>query len=212
MSTRKLVGCSLLLMAMFTLPVLAQPAPGDGGGPGGGQGGPGGPPDPAEMRQRFSDRMKEMLGATDAEWKALQPAVDKVRQLQRDAGGRGPGMGGPGGPGGRGGPDGGGPGGFGGPGARGGPDGGGGGPQDQGDRPRGPDQDQPQSDVQQKLSDLRSALQDKDTSADQIKSKLAALRDARTKAKADLVKAQNNLRDMLTVRQEATMVMMNVLE
>ncbi len=157
--------------------------------------------------------MKEMLGATDAEWKTLQPAIDKVRQLQRDAGGRG--MGGPGGPGGPGGfggpggPNGGGPGGpGGGPPDRGGP----GGPPDQGDRPRSPDQGQPQSDVQLKLSDLRSTLQDKDANQDEIKSKLAALRGARAKAKADLAKAQGNLRDMLTVRQEAAMVMMNVLD
>ena len=46
---------------------------------------------------------------------------------------------------------------------------------------------------------------------DQIKTKLTALRDARAKAKTELEKAQKDLRDMLTVKQEAILVMMNVL-
>ena len=86
----------------------------------GGAGGPGGfgggRMDPAQFRQMMNDRMKELMGANDEEWKALQPRIEKVQQLSRDAsnfggmgllmdfgqggGGRGRGFGGQGGPGG----------------------------------------------------------------------------------------------------------------
>src|SRR5436853_6696738 len=36
--------------------------------------------DPAEMKQR----MKERMGATDDEWKTLEPKIDKVMKLQRE--------------------------------------------------------------------------------------------------------------------------------
>ena len=76
--------------------LLAQDAPPPGGG-GGGQGGPGGRPnfDPAQMQQRMMDRMKEQLEVTDdTEWKAIEPLVQKVMETRRDAmggmmGGRG---------------------------------------------------------------------------------------------------------------------------
>lgn len=163
----------------------------------------GGPPDPAQMRQRFADRMKEALGVSDDEWKALQPRIEKVQQLRRDASGRGfgpggaggppPGFGGgPGGPQGQGGPGGPPPGAFGGPG--------------------GPQRDQSPSPVQQKVNELRETLDNKDAKPDEIKAKLVALRDARAKARADLAKAQDELRDLLTVRQESVMVMMGMLE
>src|SRR5258708_4012287 len=77
---------------------LAQARPGGqpGGQPGGG-GGRGNPGnfDPAQMRERMMTRIKEQLGASDDEWKALQPAVEKVMTAQRDA--RAGGRGGPGG-------------------------------------------------------------------------------------------------------------------
>ena len=57
----------------------------------------GGPPNREQMQQRFSNMLKEQLGATDEEWAALQPKIDAVRQLKRDASGQ---MGPPGGPGG----------------------------------------------------------------------------------------------------------------
>ncbi|MGE5608946.1 MAG: hypothetical protein ACM359_06815, partial [Bacillota bacterium] len=34
--------------------------------------------DPAQFRQRMMDRMKERLGASDDEWKVLQPKFEKV--------------------------------------------------------------------------------------------------------------------------------------
>jgi hypothetical protein len=205
-----------LLVGALSLPTLAQNAPadngggqapaagagggggGNGGGGGGGnnQGGGGGGGrnfDPAAMRQRMMDRIKTELGATDEEFAALQPKIEKVMTLSRDANAGMGGMyrrgGGGGGPGGRNG----GGGGFGGGG------------------PGGPGGDQT-SDVQTKLRDLQTALQNKDDSADDIKAKLQAFRDAKTAAKASLVTAQEDLKSVLTQRQEAVLVTMGMLD
>ena len=40
--------------------------------------------DPAQARERYLTQLKEQLGATDEEWKALQPKVEKVLTAQRD--------------------------------------------------------------------------------------------------------------------------------
>jgi hypothetical protein len=140
--------------------------------------------DPAQMRQRMMDMMKEQLGVNDDEWKVLEPKIEKVTTAQRDARAGGFGFG------------------FGGRGRRGG-DGGGAG---------GPASDQPQSAVAQASQDLRNTLQNKDASADEISAKLKTLRDAREKAQADLHAAQKELKDVLTQRQEATLVSMGMLD
>ena len=90
------------VMSLGTTQVVAQPnngAPG-GGGQGGRQGR--GNFDPAQMQQRMMDRYKEVLEFTDdAEWKAVQPLVQKVMDARRDTmSGMGRGMFGRGGPGG----------------------------------------------------------------------------------------------------------------
>src|SRR5436309_1881660 len=139
--------------------------------------------DPAQFRQQMEDRLKEQLGTNEDEWKVLQPKVQKVFDAQRDAG-RGFGFGGMGRRGG-----GGGGGGFG---------GGGGG------------SDQPQSAVAKAQQDLRTTLDNKSASADEISAKLTALRDARTKARADLEAAQKELKEVLTARQEAVLVSMGM--
>jgi len=184
---------------------------GSGGGKaerrrGGGENGPGGRGnfDPEQMRQRFMQGYKDALGATDDEWKVLQPKLEKVMSAQRDA--RSGGMGFPGGFGGRGGP-GGGPGGApgGGPGGQGGPGGGG-----QGGN-RGADTAN-QTPVAKATADLRTTIDNKSASSEEIGKKLTALREAREKAKADLVAAQKDLKELLTQRQEATLVMMGMLE
>src|SRR5258706_5899487 len=41
--------------------------------------------DPAQMRERMMTRIKEQLGATDDEWKAIEPKVDKVMTAQRES-------------------------------------------------------------------------------------------------------------------------------
>jgi peptidoglycan hydrolase CwlO-like protein len=146
--------------------------------------------DPAQFRQQAEQRMKEQLGASDEEWKILQPKLDKVQTAQRDvrAGGM---MGMMSARGGRGGP--------GGPGAA------AGGTPPAANAPA-------QSEVQKKAGDLQKVLDNKDAKPEDIKTALTAYRDARTKAKADLEKAQKDLKEVLSLKQEAQLVMMGLLE
>lgn len=157
-----------------------------GGGGGGGFRGRGGFNPQARM-----DFFKQQLGASDDEFAAIQPKIETVMRLQRDANAGGRGMFG----GGRGGPRGGGP-------RGGGPGGGGFG---------GPASTQP-SPVQDALTDLRTTLDDQSASPDTIKAKLEALRQARTKSKQDLAVAQQDLKSVLTQRQEAVMVLFGMLD
>lgn len=130
--------------------------------------------DPAAMRERFMNSIKERLGASDDEWKVLQPKIEKIMTAQRES--RGGGFFGRG---------------------RGGQDRGG---------------DQPQSAVSRASAELNQALENKDTSPEDIDKKLAALREARDKARADLQASQKDLKDVLTKRQEAVLVTMGMLE
>jgi hypothetical protein len=187
MNGRTFLASMVLMVGAAGAPLMAQ------------QGPPDGPPDFAEMRQRMQDRMKEFVGASDEEWKAIGPKIEKVQQLQRDAYPRGGGFMAFGGPGGPGGPGGGPGGGFGG--GPGGPPPGFGGPG--GGQP---------SEVQQKVQELREALDNKDTSADELKAKAQAVRDARARAKTDLAAAQDDLKQAANARQQAALLAMGVLE
>jgi Spy/CpxP family protein refolding chaperone len=60
--------------------------------------------------------------------------------------------------------------------------------------------------------ELRTELQKDNPSEATIEQKLAAYRDARAKAQANLESARKDLKDVLTARQEASLVMMGVLE
>jgi hypothetical protein len=70
----------------------------------------------------------------------------------------------------------------------------------------------PPTPVQKAQGELRTLLENKDAPADDIKAKLAALRDAREKAKADLDAARKELKEVLTQRQEAVLVTNGMLE
>jgi hypothetical protein len=70
----------------------------------------------------------------------------------------------------------------------------------------------PQSAVGQASEDLRKALDDKGTAPEELTKKIAALHEAREKAKADLAAAQKDLRDILSVRQEATLIESGILD
>jgi len=61
----------------------------DNGGNGGGQGRPGrGNFDPAQFQQRMMDNIRDQLGFTnDTDWSAVQPLVQKVMDARRDVGG-----------------------------------------------------------------------------------------------------------------------------
>ena len=145
--------------------------------------------DPAQMRQRMMDNLKDALGASDDEMKALQPAIEKVMQLQRDA--RGGSMGAL---------------------FRRGQNGGGGGGGGFGRGGFGTDPNAPPSVVQQKLQELESAVDNKDTAPSDLKARLAALRQARDQARAELAKAQAELQSLLTQRQEAALVVYGILD
>lgn len=175
---------------------------------------------PEQMQKRMLLMVKQRLGATNDEWKALAPKIEGVMALQQElavttdrAGMRPPmrgdergareGFGGPPGGGRMGRPDGGVP--AGGPGAPGGP----GGPGDQG-IPNGPPPGD--SELAAAQQELRAAVESKATSAEDLKAKLAAYRELRDKARAQLLAAQKELAAVVTARQESTLVIMGMLE
>ncbi|KAB2671273.1 MAG: hypothetical protein DVB31_05135 [Verrucomicrobia bacterium] len=176
----------------------AQDAQGGQGGRrrnrGGGQGAPdGGNFDPAAMRQRMSERMKEQFGVKDdAEWKLISERVEKVTDARREVGGRGMfGMMGRGGPGGPGGAPGGAPGAdAAGGGRRGGGFGG---------------TTSPEAEALQKAIEANAP-------ADEIKTKLAKYRASQKDKQAKLDKAQEELREVLSSKQEAQAVLMGLLK
>jgi len=170
------VGAALSLGASD---LLAQNNNNNGGGQQG-RGGRGGPPTAEQMQQFQQQRMEryktELEITDDAEWKAIQPLVEKVSASRmamaayagfgRGGFGRGGGRGGPGG-----GPGGGGGGGFGGT--------------------PNPDVDALQKAIDSKASNT------------EMKAAIAKFQEARKAKMADLEKAQADLRKVLSVRQEA---------
>jgi hypothetical protein len=155
----------------------------------------GGPPDQDQMRQMMMDRVQREMGASDDEFQALQSKIEKVIQLKRDADVRPMRPGGGGGPDGQGGP--------------GGDQGGLVGPQGNGnDGPPRPSA----SAVQAAADALHTTMTDKNSTPDDVKAKVDALRQAKTKAKADLLVAQHDLQKSVTPRQEAALVELGLLE
>lgn len=192
------VACVLGLM-VGGLSLAQQGGGNQGGGRRGGQGGgPGGGFDPAQARQRMAERMKEMLGADDQAWKVMEPRLMKVMELNRQANAGNRGMFGMFGRGGRGGP-----------GGPGGPGGDQGGPQAD-RRGRGPQEEQ--TALEKAMTQLRTTLENQSASPEDIKTQLTAVRQAREKARQELAVAQQDLKKILTVRQEATLVEMGMLE
>ena len=156
----------------------------------------------AEFRQRMHDRVKTMLKASDDEWSVIQPLLDKVGEdltaqraltSMRFGGGGGRRGGGPGGSGGNN-AGGGAPGGV----ASGGGGAGGGGPFGRVSAPE--------------VDGLRTVLDSDSSTVDDIKTKLQSLRDARKKADANLEQSREDLKKVLTLRQEAVLVEMGVLD
>ena len=138
--------------------------------------------DPAEMQARMLSSIRERLEVTDEEeWKLISARLLKVSELRRASGG---GMG------------------FGG---RGGPPPGGGGGSDQRGSSRGT-----RGGGSPEMELLSSALRDKMPDAE-IKMRLDRLREARKANEAALAKAQEELRQVLSVRQEAVAVMFGLL-
>lgn len=165
-----------------TVTTLAQQG---GGGQGGqGQRGQRGNFDPAQMQQRMMERYREQLEIKgDDEWKAIEPLITKVNEARRDVGFGGMGRGMMGRPGGQGGP---------------------GGDQAQGAR-RGFG-----GDPMPELEALQKAVESNASAAD-IKAALAKYRDARKAKEAKLTEAQDNLRKVLTAKQEAQAVVLGLM-
>lgn len=197
--------------------------------------------DPQQMHQRMMERLRDRFDVKDdAEWKAIAERIDKVMQARRDVGGpmgvRPLGLpgrpGGPGGFAGSGGP--GGPDGFRGPGRPGGPppqagegrpEGFGPPPGAPGERPgsgQGPSQFRNRlgrpggmggfnREANPEMEALHKAIQDHASNAE-LKDKLAALRASRAKKEVELEKAQDELRAVLSTRQEAIAVTLGLLK
>lgn len=133
------------------------------------------------MQQRMLERVKEQLEVTDEpEWKALEPMVQKVMDARRESmmGGMGGMMRG-----------------FGRP--RGGDGGGGSG--DQNRRPSFFGEPSPEAEA------LEKAIESK-ASKEELKSAMAKVRSAKKDKEARLKEAQESLRKVLTLRQEAIAV------
>jgi len=172
---------SLLMTGMAVLMCTAAPTLlAQDNGNGGGRRFRGGPPmDPEEMRQRVMENIRDRLSVTNNdEWQALQPRIQKVMDARRDLG----------------------PGGnfgrlmFG---RRGGPPGG---PEGNADRPRrGGGFFGPPSPEQEALD---KAI-DSNAPAEQMKAAMQRYRDSRKAKEAALEKAQADLKQLLTVKQEA---------
>jgi len=167
------------VMSLGTNQVAAQPDNGGGGG-----GGRRGNFDPAQMQQRMLERYKDALEVTDgAEWKAIEPLVQKVMEARRDTmSGMGRGMFGRGG--------------FG----RGGP--GGGDNAQPADQQGGPRRGMFGGTPSPEAEALQKAIDSKASKAE-IQAALEKYLASRKAKQAALEEAQANLRKVLTVRQEA---------
>ena len=72
--------------------------------------------------------------------------------------------------------------------------------------------EQARTEVEQRSSELRELLRKEGTGADQIKAMLTALRAAKEKAAQELATAKQSLRQLMTLRQEAELVLSGLLD
>jgi hypothetical protein len=174
------------IAAALTLGAGTVSAQNDDGGNGGGGGGGGrnrGNFDPAQMQQRMMDNIRVQLGFTnDTDWSAVQPLIQKVTDARRDVG-----FGGMGRMFGRN---------RGGGGGNGGPGGGRGG--------FGPPPS-PEAEA------LQNAI-DANAPAAQIKDALTKYEATQKVKQAKLVQAQEDLRKVLTTKQEAQATLLGLLQ
>jgi len=141
-----------------------------------------GAPNRDQFRARINEQLKASLKCSDEEWSVIQPLLEKVEAKQREAMTSR---------------------------AFGGGDrtrgGGRGGQSAQSNRPQPPA-------ASGEVTALRTALDSGNSSPEEIKAKLAALRSARKKAADELQQAREDLREVLTPRQEAVFVMTGILD
>lgn len=171
--------------AVLCLSAATVMAQNDNGGQGGGFGGFGrGNFDPAQFQQRMMDNIRDQLGFTnDTDWNAVQPLIQKVMDARRDVGAGG---------------------GFGRMFRnRGGNNNGGGGPG--GGRGGFGGQPSPEAEALQQAVDGNAP-------AAQIKAALARYETAQKAKQAKLTEAQQQLRQVLTVKQEAQATLLGLLQ
>jgi len=148
--------------------------------------------DPEATRERMTQRLQQRLGVSETEWQVIQPRLQKVMELSRQLdspgrAGRAPGAG---------------------PGAA---------NQDRqarrgrGQRPR-PNTARETTALGKAAGELRQLLATDAPTPEDINARLAALRQARQALKQDLTQARAQLQQTLTVKQEATLVLMGILE
>ena len=127
------------------------------------------------QKKMMSEAMKKALGATDEEWKVLEPRIEKVKNLSKSI-----------------------------------RSGGGmmiyGRMMDNGFEFGGK-----VSDVQKAARELARVLASKDSSPGDIKAAITALHEAKAKAKIELEKALKDLKEIISIRQEAQLIQMGVL-
>ncbi len=135
-----------------------------------------------QVQSRGQDRLKEILGASDEEWEILAPKIEKVRTLSALLNANVAGV---------------------------------rmmsfaGGSNVQMSLAGSGDQ---QSDIRKKARILQEALENKASRPEEIATALKGYRAARAKVKEELSKARKDLRELLTVKQEAQLVTMDLLD
>jgi hypothetical protein len=155
----------------------------NGGGGGGGRGNF----DPAQMQQRIMDNAREQLGLTnDTDWNAIQPLVQKVMDARRDVGGGGMGR-------------------LMGRGNRGGNNNNANANNNAGRRGGFGGTPSPEAEA------LQKAIDDNAPTA-QVKAALAKYHASQKDKQAKLVQAQENLRKVLSVKQEAQAALLGLVE
>lgn len=202
-----LAGGSLLL-------AQAQPAPGGTGAPPAAQPAPGSDGERQQrinqFRQMAENRIKDLLKATDDEWGVLKPRIEKLQQMQSSNDTRRVGfsmlMGG----------------------ANASWRTQGSAPAD-GQRQANTNKDQKDAakpatpgggffgdttstPAYEKAREMQTALEAKDATSDTLRNKLTELRAARALARTETTRAQEELRQLCSIRQEAVLVMMGILE
>lgn len=145
--------------------------------------------DPEQMQKMLLEGVKKQLAPTDEEWTVIEPRLTKVMKLSMSSrfGGlrslMGGGAGGPGGPGGPG-----------------------------GQGPREENSTREKSGIETAAEELQAVLKNTESTQDEVKAKLAALRAEKEKAQAELITAKSELLSVLSLNQEASLVIMGVLD
>ena len=148
--------------------------------------------DPEAVRERMTQRLQQRLGVSDAEWQVIQPRLQKVTELSRQLESSGRARRAPG----------------------------------AGTRAANQDRQARRDRAQRSdlnanrettalgraTGELRELLATDTATLEAINAKLAALRQARQALKQELTQARAQLQQTLTLKQEATLVLMGILE